>query len=459
MLQADATNFQPIIDNFLNCDDLLTYFRYIHSFNSTDTNSTTSNETSLSMSNDTDISYTTELIYNESRVYTTNKIFHHTLPQNFSTLLSDRNVTNGTNTLENDTIESYQCYNYDGLACIYVYNMDHNIETAMVNFTNIVTKCIPASSYESLPSDTVFVVLYFVFIIVGIIGNTSMIATLIKSSAKVSSTVIYFIALAIFDSISLLNHALPMAILLSTSIDITTLSNVNCKLYRLLQPASFEISNFILGTITLERAISVAVPLHVKHIFNPTSAKLMISFQCILLMLLNCVPVFESSVLKLHGGVSICGATLRAMSYLGRMYGEHFNLLLLLLQFVIPFSFVAIGNFAIIVVLIARHCKRKVVQSTKTNLDKKLAFSLLRISVFFLITTLPDLVSNFHKRSVFEERKLIYHITLSLHYLNCVMNFYFYFLSGARFRAMYMALFCQCCRPKKTQRNKIEHIA
>ena len=232
-----------------------------------------------------------------------------------------------------------------------------------------------------------------------------------------------------------------------------------CTVANVLVFTSILCSNLLILNMTFERFYSIIRP-HKAASFNKVKrAKIIIVFTVILTIRFNIPHMFLTSVQGRQ-----CLPFGRAM---GKPYGEFYYWLSFVISYVLPFGLLLIMN-SVIIHKIRNRSKFMVKQSgnedqgrgqtkvTKMRSSDKQVFVILLLVTFgFLILTTPGyllflfvMVVDFRTApKTFAGYYLFYHIAQKLHYTNHGINFFFYVISGQKFRTDLLNLFL--CNKKR----------
>ena len=220
--------------------------------------------------------------------------------------------------------------------------------------------------------------------------------------------------------------------------------------------------------MTAERAVSVISPLRAREICSrkrmgialvSVTASVFLSF----LYLLISVQMYSTVRYDEFTGEPIYYKSCRVKDE----YYDRINRALhwhdMLLSSVIPSCLIFIGNGLIIYHLTkAQIQRRKTIHVDNQNQtgSSSITLILVTVSVTYLITTLPVTIylhrwDQWYDLTTLEgavKAHFTYAVVHMLYYGNNTINFWLYFLSGRKFRAAFVAIFCPC--RKKTKETK-----
>ena len=242
-------------------------------------------------------------------------------------------------------------------------------------------------------------------------------------------------------------------------IDLRLLSSAGCMTSVFFTYFSFQLSSWLLVTVTTERLISVMFPHQVK--LNCTTKKSGITVLVIIMCLaavnahyfygyrLQYIP--SDSLQRLQ-----CGPRHELVDYSIFLY-RYWSWIDFVISFAVPFAIMLIDNILIIVNLKRQTNRRRKMSISHTEKEERsVTVMLIALCIIYFICLLPCEVffivlpylreaaikmpfANMMKRM---DYLLFLHTIVScLSYINSTTNFILYFLSGTRFRAEVRHLF------------------
>ena len=243
----------------------------------------------------------------------------------------------------------------------------------------------------------------------------------------------------------------------------------HCIIANTLVFSSTLCSNLLILIMTFERFYSIIRP-HKAASFNTVKrAKIIIISIVILTACFNIPHLFVSSV---QGRQCLPYGTA-----MGKPYGEFYYWLSFVINYALPFVLLLVMNSIIIHKIRNRskfiskqsrsegqgqgqgHTK---VAKTKTS-DQQVYAILLLVTFGFLILTTPgyllflfiNLVDFRTSPKMFAGYYLFYNIAQKLHYTNHGINFFFYVISGQKFRTDLLNLLC--CNKESRRNRSVTH--
>ncbi|XP_061169110.1 gastrin-releasing peptide receptor-like [Saccostrea echinata] len=319
---------------------------------------------------------------------------------------------------------------------------------------NITTDCGPShnsfTEYDEYIAALFINKNYLYFIVgLGIPGNIAAIITVCKMKPFTSSSV-FMIALATMDSFNLIIKELYYQL---TYYDIQ-MYDIGCQLMIFLGTFAMQYANWILVAMTAERFIAIKFPMKVQEICTKTKVIIVLVVLGLVLASLNS----HFFATKREGYTAL--RKYSCMSKVG--YDNFYTKIWYWIDGVVyamaPFCLLTILNFLIIAGI--RDSVKK--QKDLTNLQQKqskqhtqITVMLVTVSVVFTVLTMPNCIFFIYdgywdfEKSCYETAlyHLIYQVVFVLSDLNHAVNFYFYFLSGKKFRKHFLKLIC--CSKRK----------
>lgn len=212
--------------------------------------------------------------------------------------------------------------------------------------------------------------------------------------------------------------------------------NLIAKLKTIATYCNWQISTWILVSVTIERVLCVAFPLKVKIVCTISHARLSVLVICVFTILLNTVEyfvLFDVFYVRRLGPISIpkfSGAS-NIFVWIDIMYG-----------FVLPFIIMSSGTI-IIIVKLRRHSVAKT--ELLTPRAKSISKIIVIANLVFLVTMIPYRIVSIMESSVGYRPYLhrLFDPFLFMTDANAALNFFLYVLSGSRFRADVKELFCK----------------
>ena len=225
--------------------------------------------------------------------------------------------------------------------------------------------------------------------------------------------------------------------------------NMVAKLKTIATYSNWQVSTWILVSVTVERALSVAIPLKVKLFCTISHARMAVLAICMFTITLNTVEyftLFDVFYVRRLGPISIPKFTGASMIYVwvDLFYG-----------FAIPFIIMATGTMTIIVKL---HRTSAYKTDLLTPRAKSISKIIILANIVFFVTMIPYRVLSIVESSVGYRPYLhrLFDPFLFMTDANSALNFFLYILSGSRFRADVKDLFCKRRRHSSSGDSSLE---
>ena len=299
------------------------------------------------------------------------------------------------------------------------------------------------STDEEYPLQWVYRFLAPIVVIIGLCGNSLLVAVMIRKPFRNTSTSVYFIALAIADNINLFIVTSNMVLRFGFFIDLSSYSTWTCKLFNFASFVFPQLSSWILVNISIERFVAVYRPFKVKQLFTPKKAILGLCVITVLLLITNIQYILISEMLNENGNI-VCTRK-NIPLYWARFITWLDNLM---------YSIIPIVMLCLLNVLIVYHIRRVQVVRTDSNTLTKQNVSVVRtvltLTTTFIVLTLPICLSSMVNQMTvamqFEEldSNLLdaMHITFMIMSVNFCVNFFLYCLTGRKFRQELCIMLC-----------------
>ena len=276
---------------------------------------------------------------------------------------------------------------------------------------------------------------------------------MIKPHNRANSCCNYMLALSVTDNLMML---VAVYLWYLTCGFFRDMAAWECKLMAVLfNPCSY-IGIYLIVFMTLDRFIAVCFPLKSSILCTPKRAR-----RCILCVVV-CVSVYTAPYVYTSGlinGKLCAGITSNAL--FPTIYSWSTTVIFSLL----PFLLLLTMNCVIINRILTRSRKKKKMVSSSNSKDKgrttdsQLTIMLLLITFAFLVLTLPlcirylltitiDYNNDPYYNAVYT---FVYHLSQKLFVTNNAVNFYFYCIGGAKFRADLAQV---CGRNKRAQKQQ-----
>ena len=291
---------------------------------------------------------------------------------------------------------------------------------------------------------------------IGITGNMLSLITVTSKHCKKSSFTVYLAALAIADSTVLILSSIDTWLLRVYQINLEQYGTSTCKLLIFFLFLFSDVSSWLIVAITIERAVSTLFLQRFSTIYSLRSGCVTVGIITGFFASLNIHLVYGVSY-TFSGNFSLCG-------YVDIQYEDfffsYFVWIDLVVYSILPIILIIIGN-AIIVIKFnqARKAVAPITNSGQFHLSqtnrrykRQLLVITLMISMAFIVFTLPISIITTLRNYIFSDdssegqAQIADTVVFVLFRLNYSMNFFFYVLSGKRFRRDLKSALC--CRQK-----------
>ncbi|CAF0802716.1 unnamed protein product [Rotaria sordida] len=289
-------------------------------------------------------------------------------------------------------------------------------------------------------------IVYPIIFIIGFIGN--LLSSLIFSTTELSQTScgVYFLLLAIYDSIALLgglHHCLTLGYHVSVP------NAIYCRARNFLLYMSMDMTSWMIVAISVDRYFKVKFP--IKAQIHATQK---------LAIIISCIITFVFIIKNFHLATVFIG------DFIGDAadncdpnpdypkYVEFFKNIWpwidLTTYALLPIVIVTLCNAFIIHDRYKRHVKLR-----KRNLDHSLIRFLLISSISLMICNFPMSITivifpyvstSDTKNNYYDEVRFIFDLLRLPSYASFAFNFYLYYYSSSLFRQQLMLLFKRLCR-------------
>ncbi|XP_064646812.1 FMRFamide peptide receptor frpr-18-like [Lineus longissimus] len=289
-----------------------------------------------------------------------------------------------------------------------------------------------------------------IIIFLGTVGNILTFVVLRRPSLRSSTTCFFLRALAMTDLLTLDIAAASIMVTRAISSNMV-LSDFQCRVQFVVIPITTDTSCWILVAVTAERFIAVWKPLHARQICTVKKARAVVAGIVMVLLAINLPMVFF-----LHLDSNGMCRPYDKHSYFAE---EVFPWVDLTIFSFAPFTLISTLNIAICAMIylrtqtsLFRH--QSVSADHKNNsLTKDASFSsvtrmLVVVDIAFLVTTSPTVLFNLWIPDWVSSKDPSLMSLLSLGraacnlimFMNNMLNFYLYILTGSKFRMELIAL-------------------
>ena len=289
--------------------------------------------------------------------------------------------------------------------------------------------------------------------LLSIFGNTIVVLVLMRKKNRLFSTSIFITNLAISDIMVSLS-AFEGFLLIHKYIR-ETYSDFDCKFRTFIPKAAQYVSVWMLVFISVERAMSVKLPLKVKSIFTVRFARNLVIIVWGLSIAKASINVM---ITKLQDNVSGSPACFLDILNFPALY--YVDLILYSsLAVIIPYPIVLICTIITISSLLQNKLRKS--KSNKAQV-KSITVTLVIVNVVYLLSVAPAVIYEIYSLAWIRFNKFLqwtivdfynYVVLLNIFsfvsFLHHAVNFLIYFLSGSRFRAETKAMMSSCIRQRQ----------
>ena len=311
----------------------------------------------------------------------------------------------------------------------------------------------------------------------GTIGNIFCIITLQTKTFHGSSTAFLLTMLALADIMCLNVGALHKWLGSVVDFEIRTISDPGCRIHVFLTYLSVHVSAWTLVLVTMERVISVMMPLRSPSLCSRSRVIWVWIGMLITLISFNSIYLIKFTLIEetiIEGNRTYSSLNCDLAPDAPTLITHYQVWSDLIVSFLLPAFIIVLGN-AILIYKLAQIARRKKQMQGKNRASKKarrsgstITLMLVVVCVVFMLTALPIniyLLYEVHNHDdqtvnlVDSARKdIIYTVLSQLYYVNNAINFVLYFASGPLFRRAAMELYCckkthQICQTSVTNTN------
>ena len=314
------------------------------------------------------------------------------------------------------------------------------------------------------------------FLVLGTLGNLLAILVLMQRKNRRSTQALYLTALAITDIMVLWVGLFRLWVKFTFGIDVRDLSIIGCKLHVFLTYTVINCSSWFLVAFTLERLFVVFCPHKVKHFSNCRNAVRVITLITLSFMFLNTHWLYGITLKAKFSNHSVQGFVCYLSDDVYEVFFNKWKWIDICIHSVIPSALLLMVNISIFSRLAWRRFKRRMrvapITSNKEKLSQITVMLCMTSSVFILCTTPISVVlitcshdsgdsgePNVSTVAVYALRWALVNMFM---YLNHVLNFVLYFLSGSKFRRQtkdFMCITFGNCKLKKDVKIHVHVIA
>ncbi|KAL8594796.1 hypothetical protein ACOMHN_047514 [Nucella lapillus] len=295
-----------------------------------------------------------------------------------------------------------------------------------------------------------------ILILIGTFGNVMTIIVMQRLASDTSVINIYFTATAVMDLLCLYTNTLDRAILFNFDYDIKIVSSAFCKIFNFAYGIVLFGSTWFLVCMTVHRAMSVVWPHRVNVLCTRRTVYLVLTGVTVFHTILSSNYLIGFDVtLNYEGTVSCFFATQEYADFVINIF-SHIDFVLIS---ILPFFLFVGANGIMVWKLLAsvERAGRSLSQGSSEQMKvrekeaKSVTFTVLAVSVAFLVLTLPFSVSYIltfdtgitQTSSSLEDIAhglLVSNVCDMLRQANNAVNFYLYILTGSRFREEFVKI-------------------
>ncbi|ESP03002.1 hypothetical protein LOTGIDRAFT_110771 [Lottia gigantea] len=288
-------------------------------------------------------------------------------------------------------------------------------------------------------------IIYPILCIIGITGNT--LALIVLSHRNMcTSTNVYLSALAVSDTIKLLNDLLYFIMLLISMGDVTAGTKMLVNVYpyaHYIFNMSVCITAWLTVSVAIERYISVCHPTQAKQLCTIPRARIICVLVFFFVITLTLPSAFIYRPLYIYDVEQNVSCHDIGLTELGsnNTFMVPYQWIQNSLRSIIPLIVLIFVNVRII-----NELRKERVKGKKLSSRNKITLMLTIIIVIFVVCITPDaIMSTFFGLGYYEETSLvkgIREITDSLLAFNSAINFLLYCLLNKMFRNTFLVVFC-----------------
>ncbi|CAH1797157.1 unnamed protein product [Owenia fusiformis] len=296
-------------------------------------------------------------------------------------------------------------------------------------------------------------------ICIGLIGNILTITVLCATRMRKTTSSLYLTILAISDCMVLICGLGRRWVSYQWGKDIRNQHELACKIHMFLTYTFIDFSAWLLAAVTVDRVITVYMPLHARRISTKKNAAIAIIVTFVVLMGINAQILFThgNRTIPWNGGFYTYPCTYND----GNVFFHNIVWKWIdgAVSSYLPFFILIISNIVIAIQLLrSAEMRKKTMNVSKQSGDStaSLSIMLITISMVFLVLTGPVVVylitwDQWHEdksHANISKLRLVWACLNMLLYSNYCVNFFMYCLSGKRFRSEMMILF-RCTSRKR----------
>ena len=284
--------------------------------------------------------------------------------------------------------------------------------------------------------------------LLGFVGNSCSLVTVISKHCKKSSFTVYLGTLAVVDSCVLTITLVETWVFSVYQMDLGRYGAFTCKCVLFSGMVLTAVSSWLVIALTAERAAATVYPHRFKQIHSVKSGIKIVGIivTCMALAYAHLLYGKEYSYVEHH---PFCVYVDSTYEYFKRRYIVVIDAIIFI---IFPMLIISIGN--IVIVVKVRNSGKQIAPATSnTQAAKKasrhLVIITLLISSSFIVFTMPACIFFMISRGLFDEsndaqRQVAFTAVTTLMRFNHSTNFFLYIVSGQRFRKLFkIALSCK----------------
>lgn len=298
---------------------------------------------------------------------------------------------------------------------------------------------------------TLWLIIPLSLLVIGTCGNILNMILLSRRNMRKISISVYLLCLSGADFTFLWTTMFPRMVLEVYNSDIKAQSLFTCKVVSWLSITSTGCSIWILVVMTIERVLAIKLPLLARMKFTRKTsliAALTTLFICTSLTA-QILVVYGVKTIVVNDPNGNATITKRQCAFISddvtTFHKFVWPSIILVLLTIIPMLTIILGNLTIVIESVTKRKRVNPLSNMEginsTRKAKSVTKTLVLVSTFFVVTTLPFTLGNvFLSRQTSNDpaheamRQLTYTILRHLLYCNFTFNFVIYFMSGSLFK-------------------------
>jgi len=298
-------------------------------------------------------------------------------------------------------------------------------------------------------TDMIMLIVPPIILIFGSVCNALTVAVFMRPALQGTTASFLLILLSITDTISLHMGAWAEWLktvfrLMQNGYNLEASNDITCKIYWYLYQTFRTLSVWILVIVTLERLISIVLPLRSETICRRRNVYITCAILTISLFLIHIPYLIYMQQESGPGGLVGCGADYMSLFWIDSLD-----------RVIIPFIIMLIANIIIIFILFQSHNSRKSISSSESfqfegRKLRLLTMMLLAVSFAHLVLTIPAILFMFDNN---DGNVLVYMTLITcMMYFDQSINFLLYCISGKLVRTEFLAMI-GCNQDRRARSN------